>query len=151
MDLIEQQTGFTSQIHAFTDAYSGDVMAIRYISSWSGHTMMINAIDWDGAVEYPASHPDANPDLAGTWYIPVQVLDSTSNPHSNDTREVNGEELEGIGTGTIGIVIDDTGVIVGHTWSLPSSDPLTSTDNWISSLHNRLKWQQDRKMVIGRF
>ncbi len=113
--------------------------------------MMINAIDWSEAVEYPATHPDANPDLADTWYIPVQVLDSTSNPHSNDTREVNGEELEGIGTGTIGVLVDGTGAIVGHTWSLPSSDPHTSTDNWISSLHNRLKWQQDRKMVIGRF
>ena len=151
VDLIEQQAGFTSQIHTFTDANPGDVLAIRYISSWSGHTMMINVIDWDGAVEYPASHPDANPDLAGTWYIPVQVLDSTSNPHSNDTREVNGEELEGIGTGTIGVMIDNSGAIVGHTWSLPSSDPYTSTDNWISSLHNRLKMQQDRKMVIGRF
>ncbi|XOV72904.1 MAG: hypothetical protein ACFHW5_06920 [Verrucomicrobiota bacterium] len=151
VDLIEQQAGFSSQIHAFTDAYAGDVIAIRYISSWSGHTMLINAIDWSAAVEYPATHQDANPNLAGTWYVPVQVLDSTSNPHSNDTREMNGVELEGIGTGTIGVLIDDNGAIVGHTWSLPSSDPITSTSSWISSLHNRLKWQQDRKMVIGRF
>jgi hypothetical protein len=151
VDLIEQQAGFSAQVHTLTNAYPGDVLAVRYISNWSGHTMMINAIDWSAAVEYPATHPDANPDLAGTWYVPVQVLDSTSNPHSNDTREMNGVELEGIGTGTIGVLIDDNGAIVGHTWSLPSSDPITSTSSWISSLHNRLKWQQDRKMVIGRF
>ncbi len=151
VDLIEQQQGFSVQITRLTDAKPGDVLAIRYLSSWSGHTMLINEIDWEGAVEYPAGHVDAESDFAGTWFIPVQVLDSTSSPHSMDTREMGDEELEGIGTGTIGILINEDCEIVGHTWSVPSADAGSDQDRWISQLHSRIKPQTERKMVIGRF
>ena len=151
VDLIEQQLGFSAQINHLTDAQPGDIISIRYLSSWSGHTMMINAIDWQKAVEYPADHSDVDPEWAGTWFIPVQVLDSTSSPHSMDTREVGNQEFEGIGTGTIGVLMNENCDIVGHTWSLPSADAEDDPDHWISQFHSRIKPQTERKMVIGRF
>ncbi len=150
VDLIEQNVGFESQILNLTDVQPGDVMAIRYLSSWSGHTTMVHWIDWDNAKAYPSEHPDADPAWSGCWYVPVEVLDSTSNPHSFDTREVNGEELEGIGLGTMGVLINEAAEVVGHTWSLPSSDYETQQSSWLSSLHSRLKPQTERRMVFGR-
>ncbi len=151
VDLIEQQIGFSAQIHQLTNAKAGDILAIRYLSSWSGHTMIINHIDWSSAVEYPNAHPDADTDWNNTWYVPVQVLDSTSSPHSMDSRIVEGEKTEGIGTGTIGILMNESCEIVGHTWSIPSADPIVNQDSWLSQLHSRIKPQTVRKMVVGRF
>ena len=150
VDLIEQGVGFESQIVNLSDALPGDVMAIRYLSNWSGHTTMIHWVDWDQAKPYPSDHPDADPEWEGCWYVPVEVLDSTGSPHSFDTREVNGEELEGIGIGTMGVLINAETEIVGHTWSLPSADYDTKLNTWLSSLHSRLKPQTERRMVIGR-
>jgi len=151
VDLIEQQQGFAAQIHQWTDAQPGDVMAIRYLANWSGHTVMIHHIDWSQAVEYPTGHASSQSDLQGTWFVPVEVLDATAHPHSHDTRDAYGQELEGIGTGYMGVLMDESGHIVGHTWSLPSANPDSATGSWLSQLHSRLKRQTDRKMVIGRF
>ena len=150
VDLIEQNVGFESQIMNLTDVEPGDVMAIRYLSNWSGHTTMVHWIDWDNARAYPSDHANADPAWAGCWYVPVEVLDSTADPHSFDTREVNGEELEGIGLGTMGVLINGNAEVVGHTWSLPSSDYETQQSSWLSSLHSRLKPQTERRMVFGR-
>ena len=68
-----------------------------------------------------------------------------------DTREVGNQEFEGIGTGTIGVLMNENCDIVGHTWSLPSADAEDDPDHWISQFHSRIKPQTERKMVIGRF
>ena len=151
VDLIEQHVGFTSQIVHLADVLPGDVLAIRYLSNWSGHTMMVNGIDWAEAIEYPTESSAAEAQWQGCWLVPVEVLDSTGSPHSFDTREVGDEEYEGIGIGTVGLFMNADYEVVGHTWSLPSADPISKPDQWVSQLHSRLKPQSERKLVIGRF
>ena len=50
----------------------------------------------------------------------------------------------------MGILVDANMNVVGHTWSIPSSNYETKPDSWLSSLHGRLKRQTERELVIGR-
>lgn len=55
--------------------------------------------------------PTANPRRPGEWL--VRVADSTTSPHSEDSR---GKSADGLGTGTIGLSVDAAGHPVGYYW-----------------------------------
>lgn len=157
--LIKQRKGFTAQITHVLDAQPGDVISMHKLGTSSGHTVLFVALDTDHPLAYPASGSNWNPALAGTTFYRLTVLDSTSSPHSNDTREftlvdendvATPYEITGIGTGDMGILVNPDGTVVGHTWSLPNSDYDQSPGGWMGGINSRLYLQNDRELVIGR-
>ena len=108
-------------------AQPGDILSWWTVGSDSNdHSMLIVAVDWQSAKAYPADHALSDPALAGTTYYEVEVVDSSSGTHTNDSRvvSVNGvdTQIAGIGTGTIGLLVNASFEIVGYTWSLPTSN-----------------------------
>ena len=106
---------------------------------------------------YPLQGNNLIPELAGTHFYRMTILDSTSSPHSNDTRRFsivddNDDEanytITGAGTGDMGIFLDTSGNIVGHTWSLPNSG--FGSQQWLNQIANNIRLQSDRYMVFGR-
>ena len=159
LELIDQGVGFESKITDARQAEPGDIISIHYAGTTSGHTVILVDLHLDDPMPYPQFGSNLNPTLAGTTYYRMTVLDSTSSPHSNDTREftVIDEDdnetdyaIDGAGIGDMGLFLDANGNIVGHTWSLPSSDYTTKQSSWIKSINSRLKLQADRTMVVGR-
>lgn len=152
--LIEQEIGFEQQIHTLDQVQPGDIMSIHYLGSSSGHTTMVAGVNWESLKAYPVDHANSLPELAGTWYVEVVVVDSSSGTHTNDSRilTINNQTIEtsGLGIGTMGVLIDDMSNVLGYTWSLPYSDYETKTGGWLNGLHSRLKLQTERKMVFGR-
>ncbi|MHC4841919.1 MAG: hypothetical protein ACYTDT_13360 [Planctomycetota bacterium] len=67
--------------------------------------------------------------------------------HLADARQLAAEIQAEQANGTL---VDGNFNVVGHTWSVPTSDYQSNTDSWLSSLHSRLKRQEVREMVIGR-
>ena len=158
--LIEQNVGFASQITDALAAAPGDIISIHYSGTTSGHTVILVDLDTANPLPYPESGNNWNPLLAGTTFYRMRVLDSTSSPHSNDTRRftvvdpdtdiATPHEIDGVGTGDMGLIVDAQGNIVGHTWSLPNSDYATQQSGWMGGINSRLELQADRTLVIGR-
>ena len=152
--LIKQQVGFSQQVLRLDQAAPGDVLAASDVGDTSGHTALFIGVDWTSAKAYPEDLVESDPALFGTTYYEVQILDVNKSAHSFDTRRLftDGDEDEtgGAGVGVMGILVDANFGIVGHTWSIPSSNYVTRTDSWLDSLHGRLKPQTEREMVIGR-
>ena len=152
--LIEQEIGFEAQIHTLDQVQPGDIMSIHYVGSSGGHTTMVADVNWESIKSYPSYHANALPELDGTFYVEVTVVDSSSGTHTNDSRFVtfnnNVIETSGLGIGTMGVLIDADFNLIGYTWSLPYSDYDTKTGGWLNGLHDRLKLQSERKMVFGR-
>jgi hypothetical protein len=118
------------------------------------HSMIIVAINWASAKAYPTNQAFSDPTLAGTTYYEVEVVDSSSGVHTDDSRlvTVNGVETQvaGIGTGIIGLLVNASMEIVGYTWSLPTSDYVTKRSGWLSGLHSRLRRLPAYEAVISR-
>ncbi|MDA7644866.1 hypothetical protein N8642_00725 [bacterium] len=150
VDLIEQGVGFDSEIKDLSRVLLGDVIAIRKWSDWSGHTVIVESIDWENAKAYPAGIGATTSELDGAWIVPVRVLDSTRYAHSSDTRSKATETTDGLGLGTMGVVMNAAYEIIGHTWSLPTADLDTDSARWVSQFHSRFKPQTERKIVVGR-
>lgn len=152
--MIKQTVGFEQQIVALDEALPGDIIASQDVGDDSGHTMVFLGVDWNHGKAYPENQGDSDPAFAGTTYYEMHIMDVTKSAHSTDTRRVfiDGaeEETGGAGVGVMGVLLDENMEIVGHTWSLPSSDYHTQQDTWLNSLHNRLKLQTEREMVLGR-
>lgn len=152
--LIEQGVGFEAQIPTLDQVQPGDIMAIHYLGSTGGHTTLVANVDWASIKAYPSEHANADPSLAGTFYVEVNVIDSSNGHHTNDSRmvTVNGQTIEthGLGIGTMGVLIDSGFNALGYTWSLPTSDYETKKTGWLNGLHSRLHLQSERKMVFGR-
>ncbi len=152
--LIEQEIGFEQQIHTLDLVQPGDIMAIHYLGGSGGHTTMVVDVNWQSIKAYPSEHANALPELDGTYYVEITVVDSSSGTHTNDSRivEFNNEKIEtsGLGIGVMGILMDGNANVLGYTWSLPNSDYQTKTGGWLNGLHNRLHLQADRKLVFGR-
>jgi hypothetical protein len=68
--------------------------------------------DNTGHVMIVLATPTENARRDNEWL--VQVADSTTSPHAADSRI--GGSPNGLGTGTIGLVADDTGQPVGYYW-----------------------------------
>lgn len=88
-------------------------------------------------------------------YYDVQVIDSSSDTHTADTRLVNlggqFQQIAGIGAGVIGSLANANLEIVGRIWSLHTSNYSTQTSTWLNSLHNRLKLAPTWGFSIGRY
>ncbi len=153
--LIKQEIGF-DRVPTLDAALPGDILSWWVVgSSSSDHTMIIQNIDWSSAKPYPLGYANSNPALAGTTYYEVRVVDSSSDTHTDDTRlvDVNGsiEHIDGIGTGTIGLLVNPNFEIIGRTWSLPTSNYDTQKNTWVKSLNSRLKLAPTWEIVVGRF
>lgn len=92
-------TGRWQPIEKMMDARPGDVLAWRKVElkpgDTTGHVVIISA----------------PPVLESATQVRVEVIDSTSKAHADDTRK-NG--ATGVGRGTVWIDIDDTGKPVGY-------------------------------------
>lgn len=158
---IKTRAGFSQQLTRLQDLQPGDIAAFWDIGTDDGHAMIVVAVNVSSGKPYPSELSGANPALAGTTFYEVTVLDSSSSGHSQDTRliTVNGTTAlsGGVGTGVIGVLVDSTGAVVGHTWSLPTSNYLTKKNgvwvpnpSWLTGLTSRLKLQTTRELVFGR-
>lgn len=153
-ELIKQQQGFT-QVFTLSDAQPGDILSWWEVgSNASDHTMIIAEVNWASAKPYLLGYPNSNQALAGTTYYEVRVIDSSSSTHTADSRviTINGvsQTVAGLGTGIIGLLVNQTNEIVGRTWSLPTSDYLTKPNSWLGGLTSRLKLAPQWEIVIGR-
>lgn len=153
--LIKQKIGFAQRIARLDQAAPGDILAWWNIGTDANdHAMIVVAIDWASAKPYPSQLAGANPALEGTTLYAVEVLDSSSGVHTADSRLVNvngvDTQVAGVGTGTIGILVNASFEIVGTTWSLPNSNYTTQPTAWLNGLHSRLKLQTSTEAVIGR-
>ena len=144
-----------ARVPTLDQAQPGDILSWWTVGSDSNdHSMLIVAVDWQSAKAYPADHALSDPALAGTTYYEVEVVDSSSGTHTNDSRivSVNGvdTQIPGVGTGTIGLLVNAGFEIVGYTWSLPTSNYDTQRTGWMNGLHNRLKRTPAYEAVISR-
>lgn len=153
--LLKAGKGFASQITRLDQALPGDILLWWNVGSDDkDHAMIIVSVDLANGKAYPSEHASAKPELAGTTYYAVEVLDSSSGVHTDDSRivSVNGvdTQIPGIGTGTVGILVNANFEIVGTTWSLPASNYSTQKTGWLNGLHSRLKMQATTEAVVGR-
>ena len=153
--LLKAGKGFASQVSHLDQALAGDILLWWNVGSdASDHAMIIVSVDFANGKAYPSELAAAKPELAGTTYYAVEVLDSSSGVHTDDSRmvPVNGvdTQIAGIGTGTVGILVNANFEIVGTTWSLPTSNFTTQKTAWLNGLQSRLKMQATTEAVIGR-
>lgn len=154
--LLKAGKGFASQVTRLDQAQPGDVLLWWQVGSADkDHAMIIVSVKLGSAKAYPTSHAYSNPAYAGTTYYEVEVLDSSGSLHTADSRlvPVNGVDthLPGIGTGTIGVLVNASFGIVGVTWSLPTSDYVSQRGGWLNGLHSRLKLAPAYEIAIGRW
>lgn len=153
--LLKAGKGFASQITRLDQALPGDVLLWWNVGSDDkDHAMIIVSVDLAHGQAYPSDLTAAKPELAGTTFYAVEVLDSSSGVHTDDSRlvPINGVETQiaGIGTGTVGILVNANFEIIGTTWSLPPTAFATNATTWLNGLHARLKLQTATEAVIGR-
>jgi hypothetical protein len=153
--LVKQGKGFAARVTRLDQAQPGDLLFWWQVGSdQSDHAMIVSSIDWSSAKAYPANLAGSDPTLAGSTYYEVEVIDSSANLHTNDSRLVNvngtDTQIAGIGTGTIGVLVNANFEIVATTWSLPASDYTTQPNSWLSGLTSRLKRTPAWEIVIGR-
>ena len=152
--LTKQAKGL-ARVTRLDQAQPGDILSWWTVGSDANdHSMLIVSIDWASAKAYPTNHALSDATLAGTTYYEVEVVDSSSGTHTNDSRivSVNGidTQIPGIGTGTIGLLVNASFEIVGYTWSLPTSNYDTQRTGWMNGLHNRLRRTPAYEAVISR-
>lgn len=152
--LTKQAKGLV-EIPTLDAALPGDILSWWEVGKSSGdHTMLIAEVHWESAKPYPLGYANSNPALAGTTFVEVTVIDSSSDTHTDDTRlvDINGQEthIAGIGSGIIGLLINEDGEIIGRTWSLPTSSYETQRNTWVGSVNNRLKLAPTWEFAIGR-
>ncbi|MEY2878817.1 MAG: hypothetical protein RLZZ15_1197 [Verrucomicrobiota bacterium] len=153
--LLKAGKGFAARLTRLDQALPGDLLLWWNVGTDAGdHAMIVVAIDAAGAKAYPSEFAAAKPELAGTTYYAVTVLDSSSGLHTDDSRlvPVNGVDtpIAGLGTGTVGVLVNANSEIVGTTWSLPTANFTTQKDAWLNGLHSRLKMQTTTEALIGR-
>lgn len=154
--LLKQGRGFAMRITALNQALPGDLLFWwRVGTDQNDHAMILSSVNWASAKDYPDKLAGADPSLANTIYYEVEIIDSTENVHTNDSRVVpmggSSTFLAGVGTATIGVLVDRTTcAIVGATWSLPTSNFTTQPNGWLQGLHSRLKRVPVWEIAIGR-
>lgn len=93
-------------IHRLRDAKPGDILVWRKAEQLpgkdTGHVMII----------------DEPPVEDGNDVYRVTIIDSTENPHANDTRK---DGATGVGRGTMWFLVDSDGRPVGYHWRLRTS------------------------------
>lgn len=152
--LIQQGLGFTP-IQTLNLALPGDVLAWWVAGSPDNdHVMLIQQVRWNTLKPYPSGLPNSNPALAGTQFVEVRVIDSSADTHSQDTRWVAKDgaltHIDGLGAGTIGLLLDINLRVIGRTWSLPEASYDTQKNTWVKSLNGRLKLAPAWGFAVGR-
>ena len=111
------KTGRWHRVTRASDLVPGDVVAwlkpADVASSNTGHVLV---------VRLPVTK---NPKRADEWLVPI--TDSTSTPHgATDSRTPTG--ATGLGTGTIGLLVDASGGPIGYRWTggVSAHDEITS-------------------------
>lgn len=163
--LMNAGKGFTNSTTRLADALRGDVLLFsRPDNVADDHAALFIAARWDSAVEYPSGLADSDADLEGSYFVEIEILDSTGGTlHSEDSRRIEYPagvftNTRGVGTGVMGVLVDENGNILGHTWSLPTNgDPNSDDDDerndWVRNLNGRLEFQTGdgaRTIVFGR-
>jgi len=132
-DAIEAQNGFTT-VTDISDIQKGDILAVKYNeedATATGHVMMADNI----AVARTAT----NPIIANTQQYEINIIDSSKTGHGNgDSRFLAASTWDsGVGRGKLRLYADNTGTVVGYTWSTAKT-----------SVYYHL--QSTRHLVIGR-
>ncbi len=163
--MMNQNKGFTGSTIDLDLAQVGDIVVFAGIDDpTDDHAALFIRTRWASAVTYPAGLPDSVEAFEGLTFVEVEILDSTGGSlHSDDSRLVEYPawvfiQTQGVGTGVIGVLVDEDGIIHGHAWSLPSNgDPLSGDDDerndWVRNLNGRLELQTGnggREPRIGR-
>ncbi len=153
--LLKAGKGFAQTITQLDQALPGDILLWAQVGTDDkDHAMIIASVNLTSAKAYPSDHASANAAYSGTTYYEVEVLDSSSSLHTNDSRLVPVNDVDthlpGVGTGTIGVLVNASFQIVGVTWSLPTSDFTTQRTGWLNGLHSRLKLTPAYDIMIGR-
>lgn len=112
-DAIMQQQHFRA-ITAARNVRPGDIIAIRYppgTNDNTGHIMIVN--------EVPSPRKPSKPEVEATEQWEVSVIDSSENSHGKtDTRrKADGTSGDGVGQGIFRLYTNNSGEIVGYTWS----------------------------------
>lgn len=158
---IKNLVGFSAQRGTLLAVQPGDVGAYWDIGTDDGHAFLVVGLNLASAKPYPSDVTGAIAALAGATYYEMTVLDSSASGHTSDTRMITfngGTALSGgIGTGVMGVLVNASGAVVAHTWSLPTSNYLTKKNgvwvvnpSWLSGLNSRLQFQTSRELVFGR-
>ena len=119
----------------------GDLIAIIYGTGSgdpTGHTAFVNTLP------APMSSP-AKPILSGTTQYVVEVVDSTSVVHTDDTRTSSG----GAGRGTMRLYADNTGELIGYAWS-KNNGTFYKTDG-TSVSYDGTPGTTSKKIAVGRY
>lgn len=152
--LMKANLGFVKHTTRLNEVLPGDILSWWQVGTTSGHTSIVISVDFESAKPYPSDHADADPTLAGTTYYEVEVLDSAAGVHTNDSRVFTVDDVShvvsGLGSGTMGILVDANFELVGYTWSLPTSNYVTGRKWWLGGLHNRLRRLPEFEAVFGR-
>ena len=174
--LMQQQKGFPDGPVATLDAVRpGYIFALwqpALANQTNDHAGLVVAVRLDDAVDYPSGAATANATYAGTRLVPVDIIDSSKNPHGPDDSRiftlthtvVNPDgttavtsttyTTQGVGAGTMGVLIDAAGTVLGHIWSLPAGNPAsanaTEVANWLTTFHANLRLQSDRELLFAR-
>jgi 3D (Asp-Asp-Asp) domain-containing protein len=130
-----------STVTSVPEIARGDLIAIIYgdgTGDPTGHTAFVNTLPT------PMSVP-AKPVLAGTTQYVVEVVDSTSVLHSDDTRAATG----GAGRGTLRLYADGTGLLLGYAWSTRNGT-FYRTDG-SSVAYDGTPGTTSKKLVVGRY
>lgn len=174
--LMQQQKGFPDGPVATLDAVRpGYVFALwqpALTTQANDHAGLVVAVRLNAALDYPSSAATADAAYAGTRLVPVDIIDSSKNPHGPDDSRIftvtqtvtlaDGTSAvtsttyttQGVGAGTMGVLVNAAGTVLGHIWSLPAGNP-ASTDatevaNWLTTFHANLRLQSDRELLFAR-
>lgn len=153
--LLNQGKGFAQKVARLDQVLPGDVLLWWQVGTDDkDHAMIVVSVNLASGKAYPSNQPNSNPAYAGTTLYEVQVLDSSSGVHSSDSRivPVNGIDtaIAGVGTGTIGLLVNASFEVVAASWSLPPADYGANPQDWVAGLHPRLKPTPGYEIAIGR-
>lgn len=129
------------QITSIPSIARGDLIAIIYgdgSGDPTGHTAFVNALP--AVMSAPAK-----PLLSGTTQYVVEVVDSTSALHTDDTRPASG----GAGRGTMRLYADGAGQLIGYAWSR-NNGTLYKTDG-TSVSYDGTPGTVSKRIAIGRY
>lgn len=131
-----------SQVTSIADILPGDLIAVIYgdgSGDPSGHTAFVNV------TPAPLGTP-AKPVLAGTTQYVVQVVDSTSVLHSDDTRPSSG----GAGRGTMRLYANSgSGELLGYAWSTRNGTFYAADGT--STNYDGTPGTESKRIAIGRY
>lgn len=159
---IKSLLGFSQRIMKLDQVQPGDIVSMRDIGQTTGHTGIVVSVNLDSAKVYPSNWTGALARWAGTTYYELNVVDSSADCHTQDSKQFfdqNGlliTQTQGVGTGIMGVLVDANMEVVAHTWSLPTGDydgNQQMRTQWLNSLHGKLRDQfaaGGREMVFGR-